>query len=184
MVKTVIKAIKAAGIGLNGSPDCFCCNKLNWRQKKKHEEMVKTWKDRIKKDMQQEKKNEGIETKNCSSVGEQNVISCAQTKAGSYMALNWFLFTADEIKGYGAPTITFLSKPRQGALSHYKRQRARSSSQCDAYLRSFFSKVGNACVYAYSMCVWPRKERREKKKQRECYSRVNVLIWYFSRATC
>lgn len=29
MVKAVIKAIKAAGVGLNGSSDCSCCHKLN-----------------------------------------------------------------------------------------------------------------------------------------------------------
>ena len=34
MVKAVIKAIKAAGVGLNGSSDCSCCHKLNTEREK------------------------------------------------------------------------------------------------------------------------------------------------------
>lgn len=40
MVKAVIKAIKAAGVGLNGSSDCSCCHKLN--RKGEQERMGKT----------------------------------------------------------------------------------------------------------------------------------------------
>lgn len=42
MVKAVIKAIKAAGVGLNGSSDCSCCHKLNRKGEKEQERMVKT----------------------------------------------------------------------------------------------------------------------------------------------
>lgn len=138
MVKAVIKAIKAAGVGLNGSSDCSCCHKLNKEGEIEQGRMGKTWKDGISggKKMQQEKENKTKNKKNPSSVGEQNVISCAQSKAGTHLALNWFLFTAEEIKGYSAPTITSPSRPRQEALSHCKRQRARSSSQPNVYHRS------------------------------------------------
>lgn len=33
MVKAVIKAIKAAGVGLNGSSDCPCCHKQTERER-------------------------------------------------------------------------------------------------------------------------------------------------------
>ena len=42
MVKAVIKAIKAAGVGLNGSSDCSCCHKLN---RKGERESGKEWKE-------------------------------------------------------------------------------------------------------------------------------------------
>lgn len=42
MVEAVIKAIKAAGAGLNGSSDCFCCHKLNRKRDIKQERMGKT----------------------------------------------------------------------------------------------------------------------------------------------
>lgn len=44
MVKAVIKAIKAAGVGLNGSSDCLCCHKLNRKGDVKWGRMGKTWK--------------------------------------------------------------------------------------------------------------------------------------------
>lgn len=44
MVKAVIKAIKAAGVGLNGSSDCSCCHKLN----RKKGESIKEWERREK----------------------------------------------------------------------------------------------------------------------------------------
>lgn len=44
MVKAVIKAIKAAGVGLNGSSDCFYCHKLNRKGDIKQEEMGKAQK--------------------------------------------------------------------------------------------------------------------------------------------
>lgn len=42
MVKLVIKAIKAAGVGLNGSSDCLRCHKLNRKGDVKQERMGKT----------------------------------------------------------------------------------------------------------------------------------------------
>lgn len=39
MVNAVIKAIKAAGVGLNGSPDFSCCHKLSMRGKGRREKM-------------------------------------------------------------------------------------------------------------------------------------------------
>lgn len=46
MVKAVIKAIKAAGIGLNGSSYCMRCHKLNRKEDVKQGGMGKTWKVR------------------------------------------------------------------------------------------------------------------------------------------
>lgn len=42
MVKVVIKAIKAAGVGLNGSSDCSCCHKLNRKGETAQKRMGKT----------------------------------------------------------------------------------------------------------------------------------------------
>lgn len=42
MVKAVIKAIKAAGVGLNGSSDCSCCHKLNRKGESVRGRMRKT----------------------------------------------------------------------------------------------------------------------------------------------
>lgn len=64
MVKAVIKAIKAAGVGLNGSSDCSCCHKLN--RKGEQERMEKTWKDGIKRGKNaQRKKNIGEKRLKC-----------------------------------------------------------------------------------------------------------------------
>lgn len=42
MVKVVIKAIRAAGVGLNRSCDCLCCHKLKRNGDIKQERMGKT----------------------------------------------------------------------------------------------------------------------------------------------
>ena len=42
MVKAVIKAIKAAGIGFNRRSDCSCCHKLNRKGERAKERMGKT----------------------------------------------------------------------------------------------------------------------------------------------
>lgn len=49
MVKTVIKAIKAAGAGLNGSTDCSRCHILNRKGQKEHVRVTKMWKNEIGK---------------------------------------------------------------------------------------------------------------------------------------
>lgn len=46
MVKAVIKAIKAAGVGLNGSSDCLRCHKLNRKGDVKQGRTGQTWKVR------------------------------------------------------------------------------------------------------------------------------------------
>lgn len=45
MVKVVIKAIKAAGVGLNGSSDCSCCHKLNRKGETEQKRKEKNGKD-------------------------------------------------------------------------------------------------------------------------------------------
>lgn len=45
MVKTVIKAIKAAGSGLNGSADCSHCHILNRIGHNEHVRIAKIWKN-------------------------------------------------------------------------------------------------------------------------------------------
>lgn len=58
MVKAVIKAIKAAGVGLNGSSDC-CCHTLN---RKGERESLEEWESHEKMELQEkectEKKTE------------------------------------------------------------------------------------------------------------------------------
>lgn len=63
MVKAVIKAIKAAGVGLNGSSDCSCCHKLNRKRERetrkeweRHEKMELDGKNAVRKKTQEEKK--------------------------------------------------------------------------------------------------------------------------------
>lgn len=66
------------------------------------------------------KKRGGVE----SSASGRNLISRAESRAGSCLALNWFLFTAEEIEGYDILTITSISEPRQEASLHCKTQKA------------------------------------------------------------
>lgn len=78
MVKVVIKAIKAAGVGLNRNCDCLCCHKLKRNGDIKQERMGKT--SEVKNNTKKQEKN--------SSVGEKNIIIHAKSKTGSHLGLN------------------------------------------------------------------------------------------------
>lgn len=61
MVKTVIKAIKAAGAGLNGSTDYSRCHILSSKGQKEHVRVAKVWKNEIgKRAARQKKKKENM----------------------------------------------------------------------------------------------------------------------------